>query len=66
VELVKALPVRNAAGTAGVCELIGMYPRDYGVGVVSAERLVRRRLLPRVETAQWMPWQWCNCHPERP
>lgn len=60
-----ALPVsRNWAGQPQLGT--GSAQGAYEVVVVSAERLVRRRLVPRVKQAAWMPVQWCNCHPELP
>jgi len=65
LRVVRALPVsRNVAGEPQLGS--GAAHGDYEVAVVSAARLIRRRLVPRVKAADWMPAQWCNCHPVLP
>lgn len=65
LRVVWALPVsRNGAGEPQLGK--GAAQGDYEVAVVSAARLIRRRLVPRVKEAAWMPAQWCNCHPVLP
>jgi hypothetical protein len=34
--------------------------------IVPAHYIIRRRLVPRVTQAAWMPAQWVNCHPVPP
>jgi hypothetical protein len=64
LRVVWALPFTRSA--AGEPQPAGATHSDCTMAVVSASRLVRRRLVPRVKEAAWMPVQWCNCHPVLP